>query len=53
MKNAHKSLAKWSYEWKPLFRGYTDKTLYINVGTNEIKEKAEEEEKAEKKKTSA
>ncbi len=40
MKNAHKTLTKWSYEWKPLYRGYTDKTLYINVGTHEIKEKA-------------
>ena len=40
MKNAHKTLSKWSYEWKPLYRGYTDKTLYINVGTHEIKEKA-------------
>jgi aldehyde:ferredoxin oxidoreductase len=40
MKNAHKTLKKWSYEWKPLYRGYTDKTLYINVGTHEIKEKA-------------
>ena len=39
MKNAHKTLATRSYEWKPLFRGYTDKTLYINVGNNEIKEK--------------
>lgn len=40
MKKAHKTLKKWSYEWKPLHRGYTDKTLYINVGTHEIKEKA-------------
>jgi len=39
MKNAHRTLATWSYEWKPLFRGYTDKTLYINVGSNEIREK--------------
>jgi aldehyde:ferredoxin oxidoreductase len=48
MKNAHKTLATWSYEWKPLFRGYTDKTLYINVGTNEIKEKAVPAEMKEK-----
>ena len=40
MKNAHKTLKKWSYEWKPLHRGYTDKTLYINVSDNDIKEKA-------------
>ncbi|MEN8224465.1 MAG: aldehyde ferredoxin oxidoreductase C-terminal domain-containing protein [Bacteroidota bacterium] len=40
MKNAHKTLKTWSYEWKPLFRGYTDKVLYINISDNEIKEKA-------------
>jgi len=39
MKNAHKTLVKWTYDWKPLFRGYTDKTLYINVSSNEVKEK--------------
>ena len=39
LKKSHKLLAKWSYNIKPLDRGYTDKTLYINVGTNEIKEK--------------
>jgi aldehyde:ferredoxin oxidoreductase len=48
MKNAHKTLATWSYEWKPLFRGYTDKTLYINVGTNEIREKEVPAEMKEK-----
>jgi aldehyde:ferredoxin oxidoreductase len=40
MKNAHKTLKTWTYEWKPLHRGYTDKILYINVSDNEIKEKA-------------
>ncbi|MDT8393807.1 MAG: aldehyde ferredoxin oxidoreductase C-terminal domain-containing protein [Bacteroidales bacterium] len=40
MRNAHKKLKTWSYEWKPLHRGYTDKILYINVSDNEIKEKA-------------
>lgn len=35
-----KLLKKWNYEWKPLYRGYTDKILYINVGSNEVKEKA-------------
>ncbi len=48
MKNAHKTLAKWSYEWKPIFRGYNDKTLYINVSDNEIKEKAVPAEMKEK-----
>lgn len=39
MVKLHKMLTQWQYEWKPLYRGYTDKTLYINVGTNEVKEK--------------
>ncbi|NQT76677.1 MAG: aldehyde:ferredoxin oxidoreductase [Bacteroidetes bacterium] len=40
MKTAHKTLKHWSYDWKPLHRGYTDKVLYINVSDNEIREKA-------------
>jgi aldehyde:ferredoxin oxidoreductase len=48
MKNAHKMLKKWSYEWKPLYRGYTDKVLYINISDNEIKEKAVPAEMKEK-----
>jgi aldehyde:ferredoxin oxidoreductase len=48
MKNAHKTLKKWSYEWKPLFRGYTDKTLYINVSDSEVKEKPVPAEMKEK-----
>lgn len=39
MAKQHKMLTQWNYQWKPLYRGYTDKTLYINVGSNEIKEK--------------
>lgn len=39
MKKQHKLLKQWTYQWKPLYRGYTDKTLYINVGNNEITEK--------------
>lgn len=40
MKAAHKVLNSWNYTWKALDKGYADKTLYINVGTTEIKEKA-------------
>ena len=29
----HKLLTKWEYKWTPLDKGYTDKILYINVGT--------------------
>lgn len=34
-----RTLKEWQYDWKPLLRGYTDKILYINAGTKEIKEK--------------
>ena len=34
-----KVLNEWSYNWKPLEKGYTDKILYVNVGSAEIKEK--------------
>jgi aldehyde:ferredoxin oxidoreductase len=35
----HKLLKSWEYIWTPLSKGYTDKVLYINVGTTEIKDK--------------
>jgi aldehyde:ferredoxin oxidoreductase len=38
-KAMHKLLKRWDYEWTPLSKGYTDKILYINVGSREIKEK--------------
>jgi aldehyde:ferredoxin oxidoreductase len=38
--NLHEKLLKdWNYNWIPLSKGYTDKILYINVSTSEIKEK--------------
>jgi aldehyde:ferredoxin oxidoreductase len=39
MKARHRLLMKWDYSWTPLDKGYTDKILYINVGTNEVKSK--------------
>jgi aldehyde:ferredoxin oxidoreductase len=39
IREQHKLLAQWDYKWTPLDKGYTDKILYINVGTSEIKEK--------------
>ncbi|MCD4792822.1 MAG: hypothetical protein K8R54_06300 [Bacteroidales bacterium] len=39
LKEKHKLLAEWKYTHTPLDKGYSDKTLYVNVGTNEIKEK--------------
>ncbi|HNV95810.1 MAG TPA: aldehyde ferredoxin oxidoreductase N-terminal domain-containing protein, partial [Bacteroidales bacterium] len=37
LKAAHKMLKEFNYSIKPLYRGYTDKILYINVGNQEIK----------------
>ena len=39
LKSKRKILKELSYQKTPLHRGYTDKILYINVGTNEVKEK--------------
>ncbi len=35
--SAHKMLKEYKYTITPLYRGYTDKILYINVGTIDIK----------------
>ena len=37
LKAAHKMLKEFKYSITPLYRGYTDKILYINVGTPEVK----------------
>jgi aldehyde:ferredoxin oxidoreductase len=39
IKEQHKLKNEWNYIWTPLSKGYTDKVLYINVGSGEIKEK--------------
>ena len=39
IKSHHKLLKRWDYRWTPLSKGYTDKILYINVGSTEIAEK--------------
>jgi len=39
IKAQHILLERWDYTWTPLSKGYTDKVLYINVGTREIKDK--------------
>lgn len=39
MKAQRKLLKELEYNLTPLDKGYTDKVLYINVGTNDIKEK--------------
>ena len=39
LRNQYRVIKKWEYKWTPLFRGYTDKILYINVSTTEVREK--------------
>jgi len=39
MKQAHKLIKSWKYNWKPLDKGYTDKILYVNLNQNVISEK--------------
>jgi aldehyde:ferredoxin oxidoreductase len=54
MKNVHelkakvKKLTEWSYVWHPIERGYNNRTLYVNVGTLEIKEKPVSQQMKEK-----
>jgi len=43
LKSKHKLLAEYKYELKPIIRGYANRTLYINISTNEIKEKPVDE----------
>lgn len=39
IKQSHQSIKCFKYIWKELDKGYTDKTLYINLSRNEISEK--------------
>ncbi|RLD58186.1 MAG: aldehyde:ferredoxin oxidoreductase, partial [Bacteroidetes bacterium] len=48
MKQAHKLLKEWSYEFTPINKGYIDKSLYVNLSDNEIKEKDVPSEMKEK-----
>jgi aldehyde:ferredoxin oxidoreductase len=48
MKDAHKLLKELKYELRPIDKGYNDRTLYINVGSNEIKEKPVPQQMKEK-----
>ena len=48
MKEAHKLLKEWKYELRPIEKGYNDRTLYVNVGSNEIKEKPVPQQTKEK-----
>jgi len=35
----HKLLHSFSYKWAPIDKGYNNRTLYVNVGSGEMKEK--------------
>ncbi len=48
LKSKHKMLKEFEYELAPLDKGYSDRTLYINLSTNEIKEKPVPAEMKEK-----
>lgn len=48
IKNSHKLLKQFKYEWKPIEQGYNNRTLYVNVGDLEIKEKPVSKEMKEK-----
>jgi aldehyde:ferredoxin oxidoreductase len=39
IKEKHRQIKRWDFKWTPLDKGYTDKILYINVGSAVIKEK--------------
>lgn len=38
-KQKHTLLSEWAYTLKPIDKGYNNRTLYVNVGSGEIKEK--------------
>ena len=48
IKNAHKILAEYSYKKGEIQKGYTNRTLYVNLSTGEIKEKKVTEEMKKK-----
>lgn len=39
LRSAHKQLAEYRYQLRPVHRGYANRTLYINLSNNEIGEK--------------
>ncbi len=48
LKARHVLLKEFRYELRPVVRGYNMRTLYVNVSSNEIKEKAVSEEMKQK-----
>jgi len=48
LRSAHKLLKEFKYDIRPVEKGYTNRTLYVNVSSNEIKEKPVSEDMKEK-----
>lgn len=48
IKNSHKLLKQFRYTWKPIEKGYNNRTLYVNVGNLDVREKPVTEEMKEK-----
>lgn len=36
IKNRRKLITSFPYKWKPMDKGYSDQSLYVNVGTNKV-----------------
>ena len=36
IKNSRKLITSFPYEWRPMVRGYSDRSLYVNVGTKSV-----------------
>ena len=47
IRQAHKVVAEYTYDLRPVVRGYANRTLYINVGTNVIQGKPVDEKMKE------
>ncbi|HDP94516.1 MAG TPA: aldehyde:ferredoxin oxidoreductase [Candidatus Aminicenantes bacterium] len=48
LKSRHKMLKEFTYELRPLEKGYSDRSLYINLSLNEVREKPVPAEMKEK-----
>jgi len=48
LRKSHKKIAEFSFEPKEIYRGYADRTLYINLSSNEVKIKPVPEDMKDK-----
>ena len=47
-KKTHKLLKQFHYTWAPIDKGYNNRTIYVNVGNHDIREKPVSQEMKEK-----